>query len=181
MCLLNFAVACCCPLTSGVAGAWWVEEVENRRMMVALYCHPDALYSAWLPPGAAPESDVHRRMTQNWGILKWECLLAKKAGVSFWSILSRCWMTCVQYCSCYCTANLGKKIKRWQSLPKSTGFQKLKAYISEQYLENEELLCSCSMALCLWFPANNCIFFLVSMCAHARVCVSGGGGGGDLD
>ena len=64
---------------------------------------------------------------------------------------------------------------------KSTGCPKIEAYISEQYLENEELLCSFSMALCAWFPANNCIFFLVSVRTRARVCVGVGGGGGVIN
>ena len=78
------------------------------------------------------ESDVHRQMIQNWGILKGECLLAKKAGVSFWSILSRCWMTFVQYLLLlrvlYC--KLGENIEQLAKIDsqKSTGCPKIEAY-----------------------------------------------------
>ena len=84
-------------------------------------------------------------------------------------------MTCVQYLLLlrvlYC--KLGENIEKLAQIDfqKSTGCPKIEAYISEQYLENEELLCSFSMALCAWFPANNCIFFSVSVRARARVCV----------
>ena len=89
-------------------------------------------------------------------------------------------MTCVQYLLLlrvlYCKP--GENIEKLAKIDsqKSTGCPKIEAYISEQYLENEELLCSFSMALCAWFPANNCIFFLVSARVRVWVCVCGGGG-----
>ena len=116
MCLLNFAVACCCPWTSGVAGAWWVEEVENRRRDIR-WLHCTAIRMHYIRHDFFQVQHQSQMCTGGWYRIEefwrenacWQRKLASASEAFFraveWPVYSIC------CCYAYCTANLGKILK----------------------------------------------------------------------